>query len=666
MSWGGLVFSQFLSKERVLSQLLAAILTKYHYEPTYLDNALSQKVYRSFLEELDPAHKIFTESDLNEFRKHQDRLDNQFQEGSTAFFETVYERYDQRIAQIKTYGLKRLQTPFPLYSTQVVEINSKKRAAAKNEAGLEEIWNELLHHQVLTHYLTLAKLSTASSEEKIPSSAELESKARTQITKEFSEWIKRIQQEKRKDRLERYFDCITRQFDPHSSYLPPEERENFDISMSGKLEGIGAILKEEDGYIKVTSLVVGGPAWRQKELKVNDLIIKVSQGTDTTAVDLTGMRVNEAVKFIRGKKGTLVRLTVKKPNGQIIEVPILRDIVVIEETYAKSSVITSPRNGKKYGYIMLPVFYHNFNENNGRNSADDVRAEIEKLKLAKVEGIILDLRNNSGGALDDAVKMAGLFIEKGPIVQVKNRYNETLIMEDPDPKVIYDGRVLVLINEGSASASEIVAAALQDYHRALIVGSKHSFGKGTVQSLVNLDDQLDRNFKYAKPLGTLKLTIQKFYRITGGSTQFKGVQADIVLPDTSESVTTGEQLLPHALKWDTIKPAKFSALTPNWTLEKLQQTNRERLSKHEKFIQIQKVAQLIRDSQNETQVTLNVKSLWKYQQKVNATRLSDFSDKKMLQVATPKKMTEKEKLWFSTIKKDSYIHEAVQILDEIE
>jgi len=381
---------------------------------------------------------------------------------------------------------------------------------------------------------------------------ELEKSARAKVLKQNNDYFRRMGQLERKDYFALYLNAINGSYDPHTSFFPPKDKEDFDIRMSGQLEGIGATLQQKDEYIKVVNIVPGSPSWKQGELKAGDLILKVAQGDDEP-LDLIGMRLDKAVKFIRGKKGTTVKLTVKKVDGSTKVISIIRDVVVIEATYAKSVIVTTKDTHKRIGYIYLPSFYVNFNKKGGgRRSADDVLKEINKLKTEGVDGMIIDLRNDGGGSLQDVVTMGGYFIKKGPIVQVKQKGKKAETLSDTDPKIQYDGPLAIMVNSNSASASEIFAAAMQDYGRGIIIGEQ-SFGKGTVQNLIDLNRFMPTK---DKKLGKLKITIAKFYRITGSSTQKLGVMPEIEFPSIPRT-DFGEASRPSALKWDQIRTAKF-------------------------------------------------------------------------------------------------------------
>ena len=361
--------------------------------------------------------------------------------------------------------------------------------------------------------------------------ADLEKEARERVQKIMDRSYDRL---KRKfddeDSFNAYVNTITETMDPHTTFFPPVEKRYFDEQMSGRFFGIGASLREEDGNIKIATLLTGSPAWKSGEITAGDFIIKVAQGKEEP-VDITGFIVEDAVKLIRGKKGTEVRLQIRKSDGVIKTVTLVRDEIVQDETFAKSAVINTPKG--KIGFIYLPEFYADFDNPKGARCSDDVRKEVIRLKEQKVDGIIIDLRNNGGGSLYDVVQMVGFFIEDGPIVQVKDRDGKPQVYRDRDKTVLYDGPLGVMVNEFSASASEIFAAAIQDYNRGIIIGSTTTYGKGTVQRNIGLDKTLGI-LEPNSELGTIKLTLQKFYRINGGSTQLRGVSSDIALPDVLE------------------------------------------------------------------------------------------------------------------------------------
>jgi carboxyl-terminal processing protease len=478
------------------------------------------------------------------------------------------------------------------------------------------------------------------------------------------------------ERVANYLNAIACSFDPHTEYMAPAGKDDFDINLTGTLEGIGATLKEDGEYIKVVEIVPGSAAWRQKELQADDTILKVAQG-DKEPVDVVGMPVTEAVKLIRGKKGTEVRLTVRKPDSRIMVIPIIRDVVVIEEAYAKSAVISNVNTAKKYGYIYLPSFYRDY-RTNSRNSADDVRDELQKLNAEKVNGIILDLRNNGGGILDDAVRMSGLFIKRGPVVQIKDGVGRTEVLTDSDPGVVYDGPLVVLVNSLSASASEILAAALQDYGRAIIVGGTSTFGKGTVQVVADLDQYLPAYLNAVKPSGSLRLTIKKFYRISGGSTQWKGVTPDILIPDLYSYLGIQEKAMDYSLPWDTTSAVpyqKWNNGAVNISMLKKSSLDRIKNSKAFKLITMD-IARLKKQKENSSE-SLKFTNFMAKQRllKEEAEELQNLPIEHASEIQISKPTVDKEdpadpnyqktKDWLKQVTKDAYVNEAWHILSDM-
>jgi carboxyl-terminal processing protease len=455
--------------------------------------------------------------------------------------------------------------------------------------------------------------------------------------------------------------------------MTPQDRDDFNIDMSGKLEGIGARLSEEDGYCKVSEIIPGGPAWKEGRLKAGDYIIKVAQG-DGEPEDIVDLPVDDSVSKIRGKKGTEVRLTVKKPNGDIVVIPLVRDVVEIEETFAKAAVITDKKNGMKYGYVKLPKFYRDFTDRSSRNSTDDVRAALEDLSKQKVDGVILDLRDNGGGALADAVDISGLFIDNGPIVQVKDRVNGRQIQRDYNPGISYNGPLVVMVNDLSASASEIAAAALQDYKRAVIVGtSAQSFGKGTVQNMPPLEKYL-RNSQFS-PLGSLKLTIQKFYRINGGSTQFKGVRPDVRLPSQDDYLDIGETDYDFPMPWDSIQTAPYKTFSNGYDLKALNTNSRARIDKNDSFTFVKQQAEKNKQRKNATLIGIGLDALLQQRRELRQdadNMKTSFPEKDYISVKTfdkdvnhgenSKKLHDE---WVSSIRKDIYLEEASSVLKDL-
>ena len=495
----------------------------------------------------------------------------------------------------------------------------------------------------------------------------------------MDDWYGRMRKLKREDRLSVYLNTFTHIFDPHSEYYQPIDKENFNIRFSGRLEGIGATLRTEDDYTKVVRIVVGGPAWKQKELEENDVILKVKQEDEDEPKDIAGMVINDVVQLIRGDKGTKVALTVKKIDGSVKDITITRDVLVLEEQFAKSLILEGEEGSEeRIGYILLPSFYADFQNKNGRFCSTDVAAEIEKLKAKNVDGIILDLRYNGGGSLRDVVKMTGLFIEKGPIVQVKSRISDPEVLKDSDSRVQYDGPLVVMVNSYSASASEILAAALQDYGRAVIVGSPSTFGKGTVQRFIDLDRTI-RGFNELKPLGEIKLTTQKFYRVNGGSTQLRGVTPDIILPDNFFYIKTGERDREYAMEWTEIDPVEYDQdVLEVDNISKLRSRSEKRIEENEAFQKILANAKRVEQQREESAYPIGLEAYREMREKrqqqadefdgvMDQVVLENISnleeDLPGIQADESKKARNDE--WLESVSKDIYIKESLAIMHDM-
>ncbi|MCO6459822.1 MAG: carboxy terminal-processing peptidase [Saprospiraceae bacterium] len=549
-----------IEKEAVILRSVVNILDRAHFKPKDINDDFSVNVYKSYLDLLDGGKRFFIQSDIDQLKPFETHIDDEILAARFDFFNKSLQIMNTAQTRVKTYYKEILAKPMSFDKKETISYDFDKMAFAKNEKDLYERWEKILKASVLDEIVQVqlsqeSDSSKVKKEEKKPFET-IEKEAREKILKDYDRLFERMDKLRREDRFSDYVNCITEQYDPHTSYFSPSDKEDFDIGMSGRLEGIGARLQSDGEYTKVTEIVVGGPAWKEKNLEAGDVIMKVAQ-EGQPAIDIRGMRIDDVVSKIRGKKGTKVTLTVRKVSGTVQDITILRDEVLMEESFAKSAIIGQKDVLENIGYIYLPKFYADFDNNKGRFCFTDVAKEVEKLKKQNVNGIILDLRNNPGGSLNDVVKMVGLFIESGPVVQVKSRDRSPYVMNDDDRSYAYDGPMVVLVNHQSASASEIMAAALQDYKRAVIIGGTSTYGKGTVQRFVDLD----RTFSVPsdlKPLGQLKLTIQKYYRINGGSTQLKGVTPDIVLPDAFNYIKIGERENKTAMEWTKINPAVYS------------------------------------------------------------------------------------------------------------
>lgn len=666
-------------KEEAIDQIIMQSLNASHYSPQVVNDDFSEKVLKLYSHRLDYNKKFLIQDDLIELKKFEHLIDDDINTGKFTFFDKSLELIDNRIDEAQAYYKEILDHPFDFTLEENLELDAEKVNYAINQAELKEDWRKYLKYQTLSRITEMMdsqeKAKEKSDTVKIKSLVELEIAARKKVLKSNDDWFKRLKKLDRNDRLTAYFNSVTGIYDPHTEFYPPKEKANFDIGMSGQLEGIGAQLQEKDGAVKVSSIVPGSASYRQGQLKPGDVILKVAQG-DAEPVDITDMRLDDAVQLIRGKKGTEVRLTVKKPDNSTTVIPIIRDIVVIEETYAQSVILKGKKN---IGYIKLPTFYADFNGHNGRSCSNDVKKEIIKLKGENVDGIILDLRYNGGGSLPDVVRMAGLFIDKGPIVQVKSRIGQPHVMDDNDPTVEYDGPLTIMVNSNSASASEIMAAAIQDYKRGLIVGTSPStFGKGTVQRFFNLDDYLPPQYANIKPLGQVKITTQKFYRINGGATQLKGVIPDIILPDPYYLLDQGEKEQDYPMIWDEIPPAAYLPLKPSYSLDKLKSNSEARLKNIEGFTILENAAKRLKKQKDSTIVSLNLGKYAAEQKryKAEAKRMEELDkeipgveiaslkvDAALISADTAK--ANKAKEWHKNLKKDIYLHETIAIMNDM-
>ncbi len=679
------------TREMVLGNILKGALENMHLANKSIDDKLSQDAFKLYLERVDYGKQFLTTADVAGLRKFADKMDDELMTGRLAILDATTAVMDRRLPQVEKWVGEILAKPLDYKQRDTLETDPEKRRFSKDDKELRALWVKILRYDVMGRLADLKeerdqdpvkkkeetkkagskkKKSLADGEDlKKLDDAALEAKARAKTAESWKKIIARLKDERRNDKLDKFYNAVTRVYDPHTNYLIPDEKEDFDIDMSGKLEGIGAILREEGSYIKVERIVPGSASWKTKELDAEDTILKVAQGSDEP-VEVVDMPLRDAVKLIRGKKGSEVRLTVKKPNGLVKTVSIVRDVVEIEESYVKGSVIES--NGVKVGYINVPKFYRDFNDRAGRNCTDDVRTELQKMKKDNVQGLVLDLRNNGGGALEDARMISGLFIEKGPVVQVKASTGSVEVLADQDGTVEFDKPLVILINRFSASASEIVAAALQDYKRALVVGGEFSHGKGTVQLVVDLDNYVAPTAKSLSPLGALKITIQKFFRVTGGSTQYKGVTSDVILPDPYAHLETGEQFLKHSIPWGKVDAVEFKPWKPAYDRAKILAASKERVKKNPRFKRIQETVAWYDQRRKDTVKSLNMDDFLKERTEVRkrSDELEKEEESKELAVRPTDPIKEKvsqEKFdeFSRGLRVDPVIEESVAILRDM-
>lgn len=658
----------------VIMNLVGQMLKEGHYQPKPIDDKFSTEVFDKYLRSLDTEKKFFLKTDVDKLMPLSTHIDDELKGAPIDCFRSINTLIKQRVAEAAAIYPEILSKPFDFTVDEKVTLDPDKVDYPADENARKEAWRKVLKYRTLeklTDLQDMREKDKGKDSVKVKTDTELEAEARVKVKQLYDRYFERLKNRQNdNDRFNLYVNAITTTMDPHTDYFPPDEKRAFEEQMAGKFFGIGAQLKEEGDKIRVVSIVTGSPSWKQGQLKANDVIQKVAQGT-SESVDITGYPVEDAVKLIRGKKGSPVRLTVRSVDGTVKDITIIRDEIVTEETFAKSAII----NGQhKIGYIYLPEFYADFNDRNGARSAEDVAKEVAKLKAEKVEGIILDLRFNGGGSLQDVVQMAGLFIPEGPVVQVRSRGGDAVVLRDRDKNVQYDGPLAIMVNEYSASASEIMAAAMQDYKRAVIIGSTQTFGKGTVQRLFNLDDFYP--VKDGGSLGALKLTQQKFYRANGGSTQLKGVASDIVLPDPYYEVA--ERKDSDALAYDEIPRAAFTAWYNPVNTESLKKNSEKRMATSPAFKLLNENLSTLKKLEKQETYSLNLLT-YKTEQKSNTAALKKYdavNDKvKELSIINIKSDIEKfggdsskiarNKDWIKVRTKDIYLDEAVNVMNDL-
>ncbi len=668
------------NKDKLLVELVSVVLDRLHYDPKIIDDDFSKSVYDDYIKAIDPQKRFLLKSDIEKFDQYKLLIDDQIKSSSIDFFNLTYETLMSRVDEVESFYTDILDNPFDFNIDENLNTDFEQLDYAIGLNDKISIWRKRLKLSTLDGFVTKKivqeeKGSLDDSEKELRSDIELEIESRNAILENLKDFFDFNDDLERKDWFSIYLNSIVNQFDPHTIYLAPQAKDVFDQNISGRFQGIGARLLKKNQQVEIAEIIIGGPVWRDKLLNVGDLILGVSQNPDEEPVDISIMKLSDAVDLIKGEKGTKVYLMVKRVDGGIEQVEITRDIVELEETYAKSSLIY--QESKKFGFITLPSFYIDFNDYGQRNAASDIKKEILKLKNENVNGIIMDLRGNGGGSLKTAVDITGFFINKGPVVQVKSIGGRKEVLKDTDPSVIWDGPLVILVNEFSASASEILAAALQDYNRAIIIGSKQTYGKGTVQNVLSLNQFISGN-TYGE-LGFIKLTTDKFYRISGGSTQLEGVKSDIVLPNRYSYVDIGERDLENPLSWDQINSANYSPLNKQLYYDKSLENSKNRISKNEFFNIINEQAKWVKEQQDDNIVSLNYDS-YKMDMDNNKKesekfkKIEDFKsnyrfewlrDNRIMGDEIPDEIIERRNRWIDDLKKDLYVDEAVNILSDL-
>lgn len=661
--------------ERIL-QTVAELLVQGHFQPKDINDEFSARIFKKYLEDLDPEKNILLQQDIEALRKYEKTIDDEIKgKMPVTFFIEAGKLFNKRVEEAAKVYKDILAKPFEFNTDEIIVTDAKKLPFATNDAQLRDRWRKRLKYLTLDRFVDLQDIRDKNKSDSVAKTdAKLESEARAKVQKimdrTFDHYRFKFGED---DKFTLFVNTITQSMDPYTEFFPPVEKRYFDEQLSGRFSGIGASLQYDDGNIKIASLLTGSPAWKSQQIEVGDVIMKVAQGKEAPT-ELTGYVVEDAVKLIRGKKGSEVVLTLKKKDGTLKNVSLIRDEIVQDETFARSAVIDSA--GLKVGYIFLPEFYADFENPNGARSGADVAKEVRKLKEAKVDGIVIDLRNNGGGSLYDVVQMAGLFIDEGPIVQVKDREGRPMVMRDKDNGVLYSGPLAVMVNEFSASASEIFAAAIQDYGRGVIIGSTSTYGKGTVQRPFGLDP--DNNFMSTNSeLGSLKMTLQKFYRINGGSTQLKGVVPDIIVPDQYEYLKYREKDNEEAMPYDEIKEAMYRKWKPDYDLQTIKNLSNTRISNSPVFRKISETTNWL-SKQNDKEYPLQITKFKEEQAKIRSTvkqmdtllKLSQplnmgYLKQDLDRIAADKDKTERYNQWLKNISKDIYLDQAIKVVNDM-
>ena len=661
------------NKDKLLVDLVSYVLDKLHYDPKIINDDFSVNVYDDFIDAVDSQKRFLLKSDIKLFSQYRLLIDDQIKSSDITFFNIVYETLKSRMDEVESFYQEVLFTPFNFNIYDEINLDYENQEYADGIEELKKLWRKRLKLSALDGFASKKEINIEDDKTKTDSEIEIES--RKSIIDNLRDFFQFNSELERKDWFSIYLNSIVTQYDPHTTYLGPEAKEVFDQNISGKFQGIGARLFKRNQQVEISEIIIGGPVWRDNLLNVGDIIIAVAQSKEEEPQEISLMKLTDATDLIKGEKGTNVYLTVKRVDGGIEQVKITRDIVELEETYAKSSIINDESN--KYGLINLPRFYVDFDDYGERNAASDIKKEIISLKNKGIDGLILDLRNNGGGSLKTVVDITGFFIEKGPVVQVKSIGGRKEILRDNDSSILWDGPLVIMVNEFSASASEILAAALQDYNRALILGSKQTYGKGTVQNIIDLNNVISGN-TYGD-LGSLKITTDMFYRVNGGSTQLEGVKSDLVFPNRYSYVDIGEKDLDNPLKWNRIDPARYDNSSKIFNYSQAIEKSKKRISENKYFSIINQHAKLVKSNQDDKMISLNYESYKEDQEnfKFQSDKLKIIDEfispyvfgwnenNQNADTLYKDDMKEKRDRWIKTLEKDIYVNEAMNLLKDL-
>jgi carboxyl-terminal processing protease len=679
-------------KDKLLIQIITYLLEQGHFSPQELNDDFSQNVFEDYINQLDPFKRYFYASDIEEFEAYKNDIDDQIRAYDLTFFNLTHQRLLQRIAESKELYEQILDKPFDYAKDEVYSADYESFEFVESKREMKERWRKQLKFSTIANYDDLiAQQENEAEAQDIPEGSfssknekakrearkglkDLEEEARLQTKESLDELYTYIDDRDRDDWFGVYINAMVEEFDPHTSYLPPADKERFDQTISGNFEGIGARLSKKRDAISVVELISGGPAWRANELEVGDEILKVKQEDEEEAVSIVGMRLDDAIKFIKGPKGTVVTLTLKRVDGTIEDISITRDIVELEETFVKSSIVE--KDGQTFGVINLPKFYIDFDDATQRNAASDMKKELIRLKKQNVEGLVLDLRNNGGGSLQTVVDMVGLFIEEGPVVQVRTTGEPKEVYSDSDKSIYWDGPLVVLVNELSASASEIFAAAMQDYKRAIVLGSKQTYGKGTVQIIFDLNRMVKNNTK--GDMGALRFTTQKYYRINGGSVQLEGVKSDVIVPDRYSYINIGEKDTDNPLPYDRIDAVNYEVWNNYYDYDTTIARSKARMAANEQLKLIDANAKWVKAMRERETYSLNYEN-YRKEMELNEEEVRQFEELSQYQTdltfsSLPYELQlmdqdsvlkQKRVRWHESLSSDVYIEEALNVLHDL-
>ena len=685
-------------REKVLASAASAFLEEEHVRAKTIDDAVSKEAFQRFVEELDASKLFLLEGDMQKLAKYETDMDDELHAGDLVLGRKGTALLMSRRKLVADVVAKILATPLDFTTNESIETDPKKRAFCKTEEELAARWRGVVKLQVLERTQELEdtlekkahpkpdpnKAAVDPDDAKRDAAAEKalgdipptfegrRDKVQKELATRYATQFTRLGSVDKLEPAQSFINALNGAFDPHTNYLPPAEEAELDIALTGRLEGIGATLREQEHYILVNDLVPGGAAWQQGKLEVGDLIQSVTQ-EGKEAVDVMDMPISKVVTMIRGPKGTVVVLKVKKSDGRLDTISITRDIVRIEATYARGAVLKTKTNGD-IGYVHLPGFYGESKKPGERNATEDMRVILNQLTKKGVTSLVFDLRGNGGGLLTHARDIAGLFVNQGPVVQTKDGKGAVEVLSDKDPSISFNGQVVVLVDRFCASAAEIVAGALQDYERAVVVGTSATHGKGTVQAVIDLDRQLK---SHADPLGLYKVTIQEYFRVSGGSTQLKGVVPDVFLPDPTSFVESGERTLPHAIPWSTIKAVPFTKVPHTWKTGELVTASTARTGTNADFATVTKFAKIMEARKDKTLKPLE-RTAWQAEYNKAKADLDVLDPKKreqkpLLEVAalTPPATSTDPRLqrqmdkWKDSLARDLWVDESARVLADM-